>query len=213
MNRIELSGIALICLGVVLYVFRTEPPPVIEPQTPSVASEVPVSKTQPPMGPATIPAYTPVQKTMPAYVPSKPPLSKGGVDARYAQMHGLIGESERWVKEVFDNQYWTSTEPFKFQHTNGAQLSLTRTDGRIVSVRMDFPAGLLSPHIQTVLDYALGRGTVAPFYLDTLESATKELTGTFRHKDKHQLRYTAGRILSDGRAKKHPMWLLIELDE
>jgi hypothetical protein len=78
---------------------------------------------------------------------------------------------------------------------------------------MDFPAGLLSAHMQTVLDYALGRGTVAPFYLDTLETATEALTGRFRHKDKHQLRYTATRVLTDRRAKKHPMWLLIELDE
>ena len=213
MNRIERSGIALICLGVVLYALSAEPPSLAESQAPTVTTQVPEPTVQNPIKPPTIPAYIPVQKKMPAYVPSKPPLSKGDVDGRYAQMHGLIGESERWVQDVFDNQYWTSTEPFKFMHTNGAQLSLTRVDGRVVSVRMDFPAGLLSPHIQTVLDYALGRGTVAPFYLDTLESATEELTGSFRHKDKHQLRYTAGRILSDGRAKKHPMWLLIELDE
>jgi hypothetical protein len=125
MNRIEFSGLVLICLGVVFYTLRKGSPAVAEFKRPVVAIKAPTLKKASRAKPAIVLDSKPIQPTVPVYVPSKPLPPKTVTNGRYAQMHGLIGESERWVQEVFDNQYWTSVEPFKFKHTNGAQLSLT----------------------------------------------------------------------------------------
>ena len=207
MGRVEFTGLVLVCIGIALYAMRPEP-----------SLELQAAKQPQPVvvQPATqAPIQAPVRQTLQprsmadklTYVPPKSKSKQIVVDARYAQMNGLIGESSQWVSSVFDNPYWTAIKPNQFSHTNGSHLRLSFAEGRVRKIRVDFTPNLASPAMQTVLDYVLGRATNAPFYLDTLADSTDVLTGTFEHKGKHQLRYTAGVSKTDESAA----WITIEV--
>jgi hypothetical protein len=208
MGRVELTGIVLVCIGAALYALTPEPSVELQSDKPREAAlgasakqtqiQVPVSQTQRRLALEHDAMYVP---------PSKPKPKQVVVDARYAQMNGLIGESGQWISSVFDNPYWTSNKPNHFRHINGSELRLSLVDGRVMEIRVDFAPKLASPAMQTVVDYALGRATNAPFYLDTLADANQVLTGTFEHKNKHRLRYTAGLDKDD----KSNAWLAIEV--
>ncbi len=212
MGRVELTGLLLISAGCILYVLSGSPAKKASSTLDTQPPQAPVKKavTQPRVVKAAVRVASAPKPAQ--FVQVKPKKVEPAVNARYVQMNGIIGESERWASSVFGNAYWTMLAPNQYEHTNGSQLTLTSVDGRVRQIRMDFGAGLMSPHMQTVLDYALGRGTNAPLYLDTIESATDELSGTFTHKNKHELRYRAGREqLKDLRRAK--TWLVIELAE
>jgi hypothetical protein len=212
MGRVELAGLVLVCAGGVLFALKPEgalmptaPTPLVHTQ-PQTAPKASVK--QPQSQPRQPPSQTPSVTTRMIEQVAQPAAPT--VDARYAQMNGLIGESGQWVSSVFDNSYWTLIEPNHFEHRNGSQLRLSLVGGHVTKIRMDFASDLSSPAMQTVLDYALGRATNAPFYLDTLAQSTEVLTGTFEHKNKHELRYTAGLEPTQGK-KGSKAWLTIEL--
>ena len=210
-GRVELLAASAGVIGLILFLFSSDPssPPMVA--TPLKSSSKAPEKGRAFRKPAqradakrdeeVVPPFVPPVKAVP-----KPPV----VDARYAQMKGLIGESSSWIESVFDNIYWEALGDNRFEHVNRTVMALSVESDKVIEMRMDFPPELPSPEMQNALDYALGRSTVSPFYLDELENAKTVLEGRFKHRDKFEITYSAGRSMKKG-AKKLSGWLVFKV--
>ena len=111
---------------------------------------------------------------------------------------------------MFQTKEWTNDGDNQFKYVNGTRLTLLVEADRVMSVRLDFPPGLPSPAMHNALDCVLGRSSPSPFYLDELENTTKTMEGRFKHKDKFEVTYAAGRQLKDGKKQKSA-WLVFDV--
>ncbi|MGB0647957.1 MAG: hypothetical protein ACPGQS_12315 [Bradymonadia bacterium] len=210
-GRVEVFAVAAGIGGLLFFLLSPDPSPrqmVATPVNPptavperSVSPRLASQRVKPRRDVEEIPPFEPPIKAVP-----KPPV----VNARYAQMNGLIGESIQLIEAVFNNIYWEARGDNRFEHVNGTVMTLSVESERVVAMRMEFPPDLPSPEMQNAVDYALGRATVSPFYLDQLENAKNTLAGQFKHKDKFEVAYSAGRRVKKG-AKKLSGWLVFEI--